>query len=352
MSSLFDLYSNAGEYKNPLPDVFGRARYFNSGNSGIFSPAISKEIYSKGFQPHYPDRKKFAVCISHDIDFLYLRQSLKRRVVNTAKDLLKAQFRKGWVHFKSLPEEKIHDGYNLKRLIQINNQHHIKSTYYFLALQNGEQDFNYDLGKIAEQLQYVVKNGNEIGLHGGHYAYNNKEKLLKEKLLLEENSGIKVHGYRNHYLRFAIPTTWNNLEQAGFLYDSTLGYADCVGFRNGMCYPFSPFDIEKNDFLDIVELPLIVMDATLFYYMRLDPDIAFKICKDLIDQVKECQGVFTLLWHNNSLNGEMGSLYLKLLEYLKGEDPWFTTSLDLVKWWKEEKLLEQSREIVKELIAR
>jgi hypothetical protein len=97
---------------------------------------------------------------------------------------------------------------------------------------------------------------------------------------------------------------------------------------------------------------LIVMDATLFYYMRLDPDIALKICKDLIDQVKECQGVFTLLWHNNSLNGEMGSLYLKLLEYLKGEDPWFTTSLDLVKWWKEEKLLEQSREIVKELIAR
>ena len=49
-------------------------------------------------------------------------------------------------------------------------------------------------------------------------------------------------GYRNHYLRFKLPETWKYLADAGFEYDTTLGYSNALGYRNGMCHPFRPYD--------------------------------------------------------------------------------------------------------------
>lgn len=57
--------------------------------------------------------------------------------------------------------------------------------------------------------------------------------LKKKKRRLEEVLGKKVVGYRNHYLRFRVPDTWELLSKAGFKYDTTFGYSDCAGFRNG-----------------------------------------------------------------------------------------------------------------------
>jgi peptidoglycan/xylan/chitin deacetylase (PgdA/CDA1 family) len=350
MDNFFNLYTNSAEYHNDFPDMFGRSRFYNAENNNILSPVISKEIYSSGFRPVYPDGKKFAVCISHDIDHLFLNQTTRRKFLNGTKSILKGQLSSGMAFYKSMIKEKISKDYDLRNLLAINERHHIKSTYYFLSLQEGEEDFNYQLGDVSDQAGAVLKAGSEIGLHGGHKAFNDPVKLSQEKKMLEDNIGIKVQGYRNHFLKFKIPVTWYNLEQAGFLYDSTLGYPDNVGFRNGMCYPYYPYDIMKNQFLNFIELPLTIMDATLFYYMRLDSDVAFKICKKIIDQIIEYQGVLTLLWHNNFLAGEMGSVYLKLLDYLKDKDPWYATSGELVKHWQQENMMKRSKEIVSDLI--
>jgi hypothetical protein len=350
MNNLFDLYSNAGEYQNPYPDMFGRARHYNSANRTIFSPEVSKDLYSNGFRPYYPDNKKFAVCLSHDIDHLYTPQRLQRKMLNLAKGVARVRVKESLNNLKGLAKTRINPDYDLKYLIGINKQYKVRSTYYFLSLRRGEQDFNYSLTDIDGQLSAVLQDGNEIGLHGGHEAYNDAGKLAMEKKALELAIGREVSGYRNHFLRFEFPTTWQNLEKEHFLYDSTLGYPDCIGFRNGMCYPFYPYDRTSGSFMNLVELPLMIMDATLFYYMRLDADTAFKMCKAIIDQVKTYQGVLTLLWHNNFLTGEMGSVYLKILDYLKSEDPWYTTSQELVEWWKNESLLEKSKAMVREYI--
>ena len=47
---------------------------------------------------------------------------------------------------------------------------------------------------------------------------------------------------RQHYLRWRAPTTWQNWEDAGLDYDSTVGYADHVGFRAGTCYEYPIFN--------------------------------------------------------------------------------------------------------------
>jgi peptidoglycan/xylan/chitin deacetylase (PgdA/CDA1 family) len=123
---------------------------------------------------------------------------------------------------------------------------------------------------------------------------------VQEKKILEDIIGKKIVGYRNQYLKFKIPDTWEMLSEAGFKYDTTFGYADCAGFRNGMCHPFKPFNLNTGKEIDILEIPLVIMDCTLLRdYMRLDFERAWKLTKLLINRVEQYNGVITILWHNN-----------------------------------------------------
>ena len=182
---------------------------------------------------------------------------------------------------------------------------------------------------IQEEIGMIDDAGWEVGLHGGHQAYCDDNQLAIEKDRLEKVLGRSVTGYRNHYLRFRVPETWRHLAQAGFSYDTTFGYADCVGFRNGMCYPFRPFDLEKDEEIPIVEIPLTVMDNTLDGYMRLDPRKAWEITRQLIDTVEQHRGVFTLLWHNTYMDGERLKFYEKVLSYCHDKGAWMTSGEEI-----------------------
>ena len=82
--------------------------------------------------------------------------------------------------------------------------------------------------------------------------------------------GKSIIGARNHVLRFKTPDSWVMLAKAGFKYDTTFHYHDMVGFRNGMCHPFYPFDLNKNNTIEILEIPLIVSDIALRSFMKIN----------------------------------------------------------------------------------
>lgn len=53
--------------------------------------------------------------------------------------------------------------------------------------------------------------------------------------------------------------------------------------------------------LDIQIEPLIVMDCTLFDYMKLDYDRAYDVAIDLKRKCLKMKGQFNILWHNSYL---------------------------------------------------
>ena len=55
------------------------------------------------------------------------------------------------------------------------------------------------------------------------------------------------------------------LEQAGYSYDSTAGYNETIGYRNGTTQVFRPLGART-----LLELPLHIQDGALFYPARLD----------------------------------------------------------------------------------
>ncbi|MBD3266145.1 hypothetical protein GF373_05700 [bacterium] len=76
------------------------------------------------------------------------------------------------------------------------------------------------------------------------------------------------------------------------------------GNNHFTCYPFRPFDIEQNREIDLIEIPLIVMEGTLKQYRGLTPEEGEKRILTLAKRCKRVNGVFTLLWHNTSIYGD------------------------------------------------
>jgi len=347
---LWDLYTAKEEYNSTLVDNFNRNPFWASKNRDIFSPKISEFLLKEGLKPSYPENKKFAICLTHDVDILFNDTTRKQYLKKGVKDLIKLDL-SGFVKTLSdSTKRKIIPNFHISETLKHERKYNAKSSFYFLSLSKGEQDYNYDLAEISDVFDQIRENNGEIGLHGGHEAYDNISKMKQEKEKLESIIGEKVHGYRNHYLRFQTPSTWQHLDKLNFIYDTTYGYADCVGFRNGMCHPFQPFDLNENKFLDIIELPLIIMEFSLEQrYMRISESKQFEFCKQMIDTVAKNNGVLTLLWHNTQMQGQQGQLYNAILKYAYEQNAWLTTGNEIVDFWKGNNFHKKTNEILNKL---
>ena len=340
---LWDLFTREEEYSPLFLDKRQRFPYYVSKDRNVLTPRVSAFLIENGLEAEYLEGKRFAVCLTHDIDQVYFSKneigfsaatSLTRHQIKSALKMSFNMMRR----WKPL--------WNFKDIMALEEKYGAKSSFYFLALKDHDLDFNYRIEELKNELGNIVDNGWEVGLHGGHEAYNNLHEIREEKERLEKALGKKVIGYRNHSLRFRVPTTWEILRSAGFEYDATFCYMDMVGFRNGMCHPFKPFNLNTNKEIDILEIPLTIQDMTLGEtYMRLDVEKALEVTKSLIDIVEKYSGVITILWHNNHMFDENMSqtlthdenfnkqFYEKILKYSQEKNAWITSGEEIWKLW-------------------
>jgi hypothetical protein len=256
-----------------------------------------------------PNKNIPSVRLTHDIDFIsqYPTPLTFARAFKTAllskqppvnirrvAERLKIQF---------TSPEKGERYLAIFQLAEISKSHGFKSHFYFMAAKPGFKQEGYDpaLPYLKKAYRFLAKEGHEIGLHPGYSTFENLQTLQTEKERLERALDSKVAGSRQHFLRFRAPYTWRHLEQAGLEYDSTMGFADYEGFRCGTSHPYHPYDMELDQEMKILEVPLIVMDTTLRHNRRLSPEQGKLKILDLADKCSAVEGTFTILWHNTSL---------------------------------------------------
>ena len=73
-----------------------------------------------------------------------------------------------------------------------------------------DYDYEYNIEDCETIIGELSDGGWEIGLHGGHSAYNDPVEMKEKKHRLEKVLNKNVFGYRNHYLRFLVPNTWDH----------------------------------------------------------------------------------------------------------------------------------------------
>ena len=323
--TIWDIFTRKEEYSPTITDKYGRFPHYASTERSIFEPVVSAYLLKNGFGTSYPDNKKFAVCLTHDVDSVDGKKAvLMGRIAGLANKMKKGP---GRVMRSYDPNMRLWRG--LEEIITLEQENDAKSTFFFMVEDPGNEDFEYRIEELGEVICQVGDRGWEVGLHGGHDTYLSHAAIISRKKRMERVLGRAIQGYRNHYLRFKIPDTWVHLSEAGFKYDSTLGYSGCIGFRNGMCHPFMPFDLNRNSKIDIVEIPLIVMDRTILSTMNLDVKSAWNLTQKTIERVEKNQGVLTVLWHNASLLDENMKFYKKLLEFCREKDAWMTSGQEI-----------------------
>ncbi len=308
---LGDIFSLKDEYDRTEAC---RSFYQQKNHELLLDPVVSRYLHANGYRLDLPEGKPFAVCLTHDIDDIY--PTIHHRALSTIYHLRKMDLCgvRREVFWKK-DREGSYSYRNFRDIMQMEDRYGAKSSFYVMATdQNIQPARLYDVEVLESELGEIADSGWEVGLHGGYFSYDSAEAISKEKRRLEKVLGRSVTGYRNHWLRIKVPDTWEHLKAAGFRYDTTLSYNDVPGFRNGMCHPFRPFNRNTGRGIDIVEIPLAVMDRSLLGSCRTLPR-AWDVAKKLVDTVEKYNGVATILWHNDifgaAYRSDLKSLYRK-----------------------------------------
>lgn len=334
---IWDLFTRKEEYSPEKLDEHGRFTCAYNDIKAACDPHVSRYLVQQGLELEFPENKSFAVCLTHDVDDIY--PPFIHSLLSTAHCLKNFDLQHSAAQLLWRFRGKEYSPYlNLDKIMHLEASYNAKSSFYCITAKLDPVRFRYDIEDMKSLLGEVSDNGWEIGLHGGYYSYNNLEEIKTEKERLENVLGEDVIGFRNHYLRFKTPESWEILKDAGFYYDSTFGYYDCIGFRNGMCHPFIPYNLNTGQEIEILEIPLCIMDTTLFNYMHLDFKQAWEYTKNLIDTTEKLNGVITLLWHNFvfscNFREDWMKLYEKILQYCSEKGAWLTSGEEIYRWWE------------------
>ena len=279
--------------------------------------ACLKKLWSRLQRKHY----QFQTYLSHDVDepFMFAFTGVSRLLKRCGGDLLRRhspsqaiQTISQWVQVKNgnLDADPCN---TFDAIMDISERHNLKSAFYFITDRSGgDIDGNYNMNHplVRNLLREIHHRGHEIGLHPSYNTYKDAAQTKKEFEILkqvcrEENIYQAAWGGRQHYLRWETPTTFQNWEDAGLDYDSTLSFVDVLGFRCGICYEYPTFNLQTRQALKLKERPLIIMECTViepcFMNFRLDDDLTLQLMAKYKQICQIFQGDFRLLWHNNNL---------------------------------------------------
>lgn len=325
IGSAFFMLTRYEEVVNKNRDCYDRFSAYDSvayKENFLERPIINEylEILWYAIQKIAPEvkRKKrmFQIIPTHDVDrpFEFLDLSVYQVVYSLLGDLLKRRniqlfFDRLSVFIKfKMGDYKADYNYTFNKIMDISEANGLKSTFFFMTANNiSAFDGNYSIVHpyIANLMKDICKRGHKIGLHPSFESFKNYSVMENNKKLLD--FGIKNNlnrefkfGARQHYLRWSCPETWQYYEDVGLTFDTTLSYADHIGFRCGICYEYPVFNLLTGKQLKLIEYPLIVMEGSGldWNYMNLNCTDMLNRCIELKSKCMKFYGNFVILWHN------------------------------------------------------
>jgi hypothetical protein len=291
---------------------------------GIF---IRKLLVQRNIKFPKTSHSLSGIYLTHDVDSpFYCRSWLNVfRIIKDTKNPFHAIFHK----FRPLEYDKYYTfPFFLKQNDDFKNVTGEKCNIcmFFKAGGNAKQDkpvYDLENKNIRKLINLCKQYSTKIGLHSSYYSSNNLSMIEMEKSKLEQSLGMKITDNRNHFLASREPEDMENLIKAGITDDYTMGYADVAGFRLGTSKPVRFINPATKRLTSLILHSLTIMDSTLKEkkYMNLTCEEAQKYCSKLINNIKQVNGEFMLLWHNTSFSQKddlyLHRLYINILMYIK-----------------------------------
>ena len=309
--------------------------------------------------PPTPSGYSFVACLTHDIDFVGIREHrfdhtmwgfLYRSTVGALRNVVRGRLTisrllQTWRAVAALPFVYLGWAKDFWSPFEwyLEVEKGLPATYFLIPFRNrpGEnvaplatarRGTKYDVNDIADSCATLLAAGCELGVHGID-AWHSPARGREEAGRITAVTGASSVGIRMHWL-LRDARTFEVLDQAGYAYDSTVGYNEAIGYRAGTSQVFRPFGTKT-----LLELPMHIQDGALFFSERLDlpePE-AWNRCERLLRQAREIGGVLTLLWHDRSHGPERfwGGFYARLVGVLRRSGVWFGSAAQVVGWFRQ-----------------
>ena len=310
-----------------------------------------------GSEALWPDAKRFAICLTHDVD-LMSDASTPRQAFRGLRASL-GQPNGGLLRYARPPvraARALRHGISrapstelLERSIALEQEAGVTASYFFTVYPDAPSRFDclYLPGdrctfrgrsvRVADVLRTLAAEGFDVGLHGSYASAREPGRLAAEKAVLEQATGLDVHTTRQHFLHWDVRATPRIQEEAGITADATVGFNRNIGFRHGTALPFRQFDLDRGVVVDVVEVPLVVHDGPLLRAdgLELDLDLAREAVRTILDRVAATGGVATFLFHPNNLaRDEFVEMTRFVLDYGRASGAWFASLRDIDRWWR------------------
>jgi len=260
-------------------------------------------------QTRFPDltfeEKKYNFISTIDIDnaYAYKEKGFVRTLGAYLRSLFKLDFEEIVERTKVLLglQRDPYDTYKYQD--EIKKKYKLDTIYFFLLADYGVNDKNVPVqSRKFRSLIKSLADTSDVGIHPSYGSNDKPEKLEREIKRLSRIINREITKSRQHFLRLTLPDTYRQLIDLDITDDYTMGYANEIGFRAGICSPFYFYDIDLEIETKLKLHPFAVMEATLKYYLKLEPEQVVDLIRPLVEDVKKVNGTFITLWHNETMS--------------------------------------------------
>jgi len=311
LGTCFYMINSLQEFAQSDKDKFNRFQYKNSYQAKF--DCATDNLVNQYFKSYLKQQnitisdKKSKVFITHDIDLLNsgLKQDAKH--LFQQKDIAQV-FSLIFNYFFGKRHTR-----NIDKIMQIDNEYDLKATFFWLVqneydhnnqIENG--DYKIASKYIQNYISTIDKAPNfENGLHKSSNATSINKELGLNQLIHTSN--------RYHYLKFNPKEDYKKIANSKLILDTSLGFAEQIGFRNSFGLPFAPYDFDNNSTYNFLEVPLHIMDTTFFTYQKMNATKMEDVILHFLEQNKE-NALLTILWHNDSFSSVKFAERLKIFK--------------------------------------
>ena len=238
-------------------------------------------------------KKPSRLFVTHDIDILHhsIWPELKTACRNLRVDHILSLL---FVESMRNTDERL-----FQSILNINSKNGIEATFFWMtsnkpvSLASGDkiENSNYSVHslEVKKLLRLLRQKKQTIGIH----------KSIGDITLKEEVEALNTDTLinRNHYLHGKLDETLSNAKKNRFVADCSAGFSSEFGFRNSYGLPSKLFNFEEGKHIDVLEIPLNIMDMHIAKREQTFGEECEKVFKFIQHNRTDC--VLSILWHNN-----------------------------------------------------